>query len=95
VASNLPVRFIAEGRDASATLDAGATPVGFGKNEDDNELTGIHVSDGDTSIDGLLGARSPNLQSGDGKWRLFYTQQHGDNPTYEVIYDKNHGDGDH
>ena len=54
-----PVRFIAEGRDASATIDSGlgGTP-GF-QNEDDNEITGIHVSDGDTSIDGLLGVATP------------------------------------
>ncbi len=42
-----PVRWLAEGRDASATLDNGAVPAGFGKNEGDNEITGVHVSDGD------------------------------------------------
>jgi hypothetical protein len=34
-------------------------------------------------VRGILGARSPKLFR-DG-WRWFYTQQHGDNPTYEVI----------
>ena len=51
------MRWLAEGRDASATLDA--DNAGFGKNDGDNELTGIHVSDGDTSKSGILGARQP------------------------------------
>jgi hypothetical protein len=80
---NTPVRWIAEGRDASATLDAGAVPSGFGKNDGDNELTGAVVSNGDPTADGILGAKAPFF--GDGRWRWFYTQQHGDNPTYEVI----------
>jgi hypothetical protein len=83
--ANEPVRWIAEGRDASATIDAGAVPTGFGKNDGDNELTGIHVSDGDPSPDGILGARVPHPWTGDGTWRVFYTQQHGDNTTYEVV----------
>jgi hypothetical protein len=79
-----PVRFIAEGRDASATIDSGlgGTP-GF-QNEGDNEITGMFVSDGDTSIHGLLGEATPRPFKG-GKWRAFWTQQHGDNPTYELI----------
>jgi hypothetical protein len=80
-AQNQPIRWLAEGRDASATTDSGGG--GFGKNEGDNEITGLHVSDGDPSIEGILGAKAPNL--GDKKWRWFYTQQHGDNPTYEVL----------
>jgi hypothetical protein len=35
---NQPVRWIAEGRDPSATIDSATG--GFGKNEGDNELTG-------------------------------------------------------
>jgi len=78
---NQPIRWLAEGRDASATLDA--ANGGFGKNEDDNEITGIIVSNGDPGPDGVLGAKSPKpFKAG---WRWFYTQQHGDNPTYEVI----------
>ena len=46
--ANHPVRWLAEGRDASATLDGSANPTGFGKNDGDNEITGIHVSDGDS-----------------------------------------------
>jgi Alkaline phosphatase PhoX len=78
---NRPVRWLAEGRDASATLDA--ANGGFGVNDGDNEITGVHVSDGNPGPDGLLGAEAPDL--GDGRWRWFYTQQHGDNPTYEVL----------
>lgn len=78
-AANQPVRWLAEGRDPSATLDA--ANGGFG-NDGDNEITGLHVSDGDTGTDGILGAEVPDLSSR--KWRWFYTQQHGDNRTYEV-----------
>jgi hypothetical protein len=42
------------------------------------------VSDGDPSPAGILGAKNPNLNNK--KWRWFYTQQHGDNPTYEVVF---------
>jgi hypothetical protein len=86
--ANKPVRWLAEGRDASATLDA--ANGGFGKNDGDNEITGAHVSDGDPSVGGILGAKPPQLANG--RWRWFYTQQHGDNPTFEVILDKG---GDH
>ena len=86
--ANQPVRWLAEGRDVSATLDGSASPIGFGKNDGDNEITGIHVSDGNTGKDGILGAKEPHPFEPDGKWRVFYTQQHGDNPTYEVIRPK-------
>lgn len=79
--ANQPVRWLAEGRDPSATLDS--ANGGFGKNEGDNEITGLHVSDGDPTVGGLLGTNVPSLR--DPRWRWFYTQQHGDNPTYEVI----------
>jgi hypothetical protein len=79
--ANRPVRWLGEGRDASATLDA--ANGGFGHNDGDNEITGAHVSDGDPGVGGILGAKAPNL--GDRRWRWFYTQQHGDNPTYEVL----------
>jgi uncharacterized protein DUF839 len=80
-AANKPVRWIAEGRDPSATLDSAFG--GFGKNEGDNELTGVHVSNGDTGVHGILGAQVPSLASPG--WRWFYTQQHGDNTTWEVL----------
>jgi hypothetical protein len=85
----LPIRFLAEGRDPSATLDS--ANGGFGKNEGDNEITGIHVSDGDPSVNGILGAKVPRF--GHDGWRMFWTQQHGDNATWEVTRAK-HGDND-
>jgi hypothetical protein len=75
-----PLRWLAEGRDPSATYDSGTPGTG---NEGDNEITGLHVSDGDPTREGILGAKVPNI--GDGHWRWFYTQQHGDNNTFEVL----------
>jgi hypothetical protein len=76
-----PLRWLAEGRDASATIDS--ANGGFGKNDGDNEITGALVSEGHPGTGGILGARVPALfHKG---WRAFYTQQHGDNVTYEVI----------
>ena len=72
-------RWLAEGRDASALYDATSSP---GYNDGDNEITGIHVSDGDPSAAGLLGAKLPQPFNGD--WRVFWTQQHGDNVTWEI-----------
>jgi hypothetical protein len=86
--TNRPVRWLAEGRDASATLDA--ANGGFGKNDGDNEITGLHVSNGDIGTAGILGAQIPDL--GNGAWRWFYTQQHGDNKTYEVTVKNSHSD---
>jgi hypothetical protein len=77
---NQPVRWLAEGRDPSATLDA--DNGGFGSNEGDNEITGVYVSDGDPGPNGVLGTKAPNI--GNSGWRWFYTQQHGDNFTWEV-----------
>ena len=82
-AANQPLRFIAEGRDASATLDA--DNAGYGKNDGDNELTGLTISDGNATANGILGSKEPHPFEPDGKWRVFYTQQHGDNTTYELI----------
>lgn len=73
------VRWLAEGRDASATFDAAGGPS---YNDGDNEITGIHVSDGDPTAAGLLGAKLP--QPAAAAWRTFWTQQHGDNTTWEV-----------
>jgi len=78
----VPLRWLAEGRDASATVDADGG--GFG-NDGDNEITGMHVSDGDPTTNGILGRKAPHPFEPSGQWRVFYTQQHGDNPTYEVI----------
>ena len=79
-----PVRILAEGRDASATLDSSLSGGGHGfQNEGDNEITGFHVSDGDPGVGGILGAKVP-LPFLFG-WRVFYTQQHGDNTTWEIV----------
>jgi hypothetical protein len=81
-----PVRIMAQGRDPSATIDSGFTSmpgvVGF-QNEGDNEITGFHVSSGEPTVHGLLAAEPPNPQ--DPKWRAFYTSQHEDNITWEII----------
>jgi hypothetical protein len=82
LAQNKPVRWLAQGRDPSATIDSAMG--GFGKNDGDNEITGFLVSNGDPGTDGILGAKSPNV--GDGKWRWFYSTQHGDNVAYEVVF---------
>jgi hypothetical protein len=74
-------RFLAEGRDASALYDATTSP---GYNDGDNEITGIHVSDGDPTARGLLGAKVPRPLGS--TWRTFWTQQHGDNVTWEVTW---------
>jgi hypothetical protein len=86
-----PVRFLAEGRDSSATLDNMLVAAGNGfQNEGDNEITGIHMSDGDPTPFGILGAKIP--QPFRGEWRLFWTQQHGDNNTWEIISANRHDD---
>jgi hypothetical protein len=79
-AANQPLRWLAEGRDASAAIDSAFG--GFGKNDGDNEITGLHVSDGDPSVHGVLGAKTP--EPWHGGWRWFSTE-HGDNATYEVV----------
>jgi hypothetical protein len=84
---NVPVRILAEGRDPSATIDAAlgdADAPGF-QNEGDNEITGIHTSDGDPTVQGILGAKIPRPLTSGTAWRIFYTAQHGDNITYEII----------
>lgn len=64
-----PIRILAQGRDPSATIDSGLQgAVGFG-NDGDNEITGIHVSDGDPTARGILGAKIP--RPFDGKRRVF------------------------
>src|SRR5262245_26162472 len=55
------VRVIALGRDVASTVDAhllDASTPGF-QNDGDNEPTGLHVSDGDPTLDGLLGRNEP------------------------------------
>jgi len=88
-----PIRILAQGRDAAATLDSFLgtlpSPPSF-RNDGDNEITGWHISNGDPTVLGLLGSKIPKpFQAG---WRMFYTQQHGDNITWEVLpADNGHG----
>ncbi len=80
-----PERLFAIGRDPLATLDTliGASGAEGFQNEGDNEITGIHISDGDATVAGLIGTKAPTpFQAG---WRFFYTQQHGENATWEVL----------
>ena len=65
---NDPARFVALGQDRLAV-------------DEDNEPTGLHYSDGDSSVKGLLGRQAPNVHDG----RLFFTQQHGENNLFEVV----------
>jgi hypothetical protein len=81
--SNQPLRILAQGRDALATLDSQFLDTDGFQNDGDNELTGIHISDGSPGVDGLLGAKIPRpFEDG---WRVFYTQQHGENVTWEIL----------
>src|SRR5262245_61807521 len=81
--ANQPSRILALGRDASSTIDSALLGTAGFRNDGDNEITGIHISDGDPTPAGVLGAKVP--RPFDGSWRVFYTQQHGDNITYEII----------
>jgi hypothetical protein len=85
--ANPPLRFLAQGRDPSATIDSPLLGTPGFQNDGDNEITGFHVSDGDASIGGILGAKNPRpFEDG---WRVFYTGQHGDNVTHEIIPNPN------
>jgi hypothetical protein len=48
---------------------------------EDNEPTGLHFSDGDSSIGGLLGTKEIPAKDG----LLFFTQQHGENNLYLIL----------
>jgi hypothetical protein len=91
-------RLEAQGRDPEATGDSSlreippTTPAKT-HNDGDNELTGIHVSDGSTSPDGILGADLPKDAGGWSPWRIFITGQHGANITYEILATGKHKNG--
>ncbi len=76
-------RLIAQGRDPAATQDVvrhEAVPPVPDQNDGDNEITGLHVSDGSMSVGGILGSQDPATLEG---LRIFVTYQHGANETYE------------
>jgi secreted PhoX family phosphatase len=79
-----PVRVMYVGRDASATIDSALGDFNGFQNEGDNEATGIHVSDGNPTVAGLLGVKVPHAFAPGSPWRVFVTAQHGDNVTYEL-----------
>jgi hypothetical protein len=58
-------------------LDKLAAPVG----QEDNEPTGLHFSDGDSSVKGLVGTKAAKHEDG----LLFFTQQHGENNLYQIL----------
>jgi len=68
---SLVARFVALGEDRMAPI---AT-------EEDNEPTGLHMSEGDSTIDGLIGTREFRRD----RAMLFFTQQHGENNLFEVF----------
>jgi hypothetical protein len=81
--ANQPVRILAQGRDTSATIDSSLQGAPGFQNDGDNEITGFHCSNGDVGRDGILGGQVPRpFRDG---WRIFYTQQHGDNFTREIL----------
>jgi hypothetical protein len=90
-------RLVAQGRDPEATGDIAIkeppAPPLLTHNDGDNELTGIHVSDGSTGFDGILGAKTPSNAGGWSPWRIFVTGQHGANITYEIVATRNHKHG--
>src|SRR5262249_10908620 len=73
-------RFVALGRDPVSEQDSILLGTPGFQNDGDNEPTGTHVSNGDTSIGGMLGTR----RSLDGA-RWFFTQQHGMNQVWELV----------
>ena len=81
-----PVRFLAQARDDLATLDESFVGKDGFQNDGDNEITGIHVSDGNPTVEGLIGTNAPTPF--DGGWRVFYTRQHGRNITFEITKTK-------
>jgi secreted PhoX family phosphatase len=70
-ARNTVTRFVALGEDQMAPI---AT-------EEDNEPTGLHMSEGDSTIDGLIGTKTFKKD----RAMLFFTQQHGENNLFEVF----------
>ncbi len=75
-----PKRFVALGRDPASELDASLLGTSGFQNEGDNETTGLHVSNGSTSVEGLLGTTA-NLVNARG----FLTRQHGENEIWEIV----------
>jgi len=86
VESGTSKRFVALGRTASSAADAGMVGTTGFQNDGDEEPTGVIASDGSMSRLSILGRDAPGPNS-----RIFFTQQHGDNQTYEVFPPSNQG----
>jgi hypothetical protein len=74
-------------RDAERLVALGRDPESLNNQHEDNEPTGIFVSNGSTLQTDILGAGDP---ARDRDVRMFLTQQHGQNVTFEVVPDR-HG----
>jgi hypothetical protein len=76
-------RFVALGRDSASEKDAGFLDndtEGY-QNEGDNEPTGLHVSTGASTVSEMQGTTlDPESR------RVFFTQQHGLNRIFEVVF---------
>jgi hypothetical protein len=70
-------RFIALGRDLLAA------PAGA----EDNEPTGLFVSEGNSDVGRMLGTPISARRA-----RAFVTEQHGQNHTFEIVFDPDHDD---
>ncbi|HXF32336.1 MAG TPA: hypothetical protein VN522_12520 [Solirubrobacterales bacterium] len=68
--------------DAQRLVALGRDPEASGNGVEDNEPTGIQVSEGGTSAGDLLGASDPAASSAT---RIFFTEQHGANRTYLAV----------
>jgi len=77
---------VALGRTASSAADAALLGTAGFQNDGDEEPTGVIVSEGSMSRYRILGSDVP----GPGR-RIFFTQQHGDNQTFEAIPPGNQG----
>lgn len=76
-----PRRLLALGEDSEAAAIVAAGGEG------DNEPTGLHVSDGDPSVHGLIGHAVNEKRT-----RWFVTQQHGKNQVWEFQFTERHGE---
>lgn len=74
-------RFVALGRDKASEADVALAGTPGFQNEGDNEPTGLHVSDGSFSVQGLVGRHTADEDDA----AIFFTQQHGENNLYMVI----------
>ena len=68
--------------DAQRLVALGRDPEASGSGAEDNEPTGIYVSEGGTAAGDLVGAYDPAASPAT---RIFFTEQHGENNTYEVV----------